>query len=154
MDGANKFVRGDAIAGIIITLANIIGGLAIGVFQNKMSFANAAQTYTLLTIGDGLVTQIPALIISTSAGIIVSRAGAGVESGRGNYLSNSLSAPSARNYRLRAFWIRYNSRAALDSILGLAALTGGLTLLIYRASRERKSAEREDKGKRGKGRSC
>jgi len=57
MDGANKFVRGDAIAGIIITLANIIGGLAIGVFQNNMSFANAAQTYTLLTIGDGLVTQ-------------------------------------------------------------------------------------------------
>ena len=66
MDGANKFVRGDAIAGIIITLANIMGGLAIGVFQNKMSFASAAQTYTLLTIGDGLVTQIPALIISTS----------------------------------------------------------------------------------------
>ena len=81
MDGANKFVRGDAIAGIIITLANIIGGLAIGVFQNKMSFASAAQTYTLLTIGDGLVTQIPALIISTSAGIIVSRAGAGLNLG-------------------------------------------------------------------------
>jgi flagellar biosynthesis protein FlhA len=75
MDGANKFVRGDAVAGIIITMANILGGLAIGVFQNKMSFASAAQTYTLLTIGDGLVTQIPALIISTSAGIIVSRAG-------------------------------------------------------------------------------
>ncbi len=75
MDGANKFVRGDAIAGIIITLINIIGGLAIGVFQNSMSFAQAAENYTLLTIGDGLVTQVPALIISTAAGIIVSRAG-------------------------------------------------------------------------------
>jgi flagellar biosynthesis protein FlhA len=76
MDGANKFVRGDAIAGIIITLVNILAGLAIGVFQKKMNFADAAQTYTLLTVGDGLVSQIPALIISTAAGIVVSRAGA------------------------------------------------------------------------------
>ena len=75
MDGANKFVRGDAIAGIVITLINILGGLTIGVLQNGMSFSNAAQNYTLLTVGDGLVTQIPALIISTAAGIIVSRAG-------------------------------------------------------------------------------
>jgi flagellar biosynthesis protein FlhA len=75
MDGANKFVRGDAIAGIIITLVNIAGGLAIGVFQNSMSFAKAAENYTLLTVGDGLVSQIPALIISTAAGIIVTRAG-------------------------------------------------------------------------------
>ncbi len=75
MDGANKFVRGDAIASIIITLINIIGGLTIGVLQHGMSFAHAAQNYTLLTVGDGLVSQIPALIVSTSAGIIVSRAG-------------------------------------------------------------------------------
>jgi len=75
MDGANKFVRGDAIAGIIITLINIFGGLAIGVLQNGMSFSGAAQNYTLLTVGDGLVTQIPALVISTAAGIVVSRAG-------------------------------------------------------------------------------
>lgn len=76
MDGANKFVRGDAIAGIIITLINIVAGLGIGVFQNNMSFAEASQTYTLLTVGDGLVTQIPALVVSTAAGIVVSRAGA------------------------------------------------------------------------------
>ncbi len=75
MDGANKFVRGDAIAGIIITLINILAGLSIGIFQNKMSFSDAAQTYTLLTVGDGLVTQMPALLVSTAAGIIVSRAG-------------------------------------------------------------------------------
>ncbi len=76
MDGANKFVRGDAIAGIIITFVNILAGLAIGVFQKDMNFADAAQTYTLLTVGDGLVSQIPALIISTAVGIVVSRAGA------------------------------------------------------------------------------
>ena len=74
MDGANKFVKGDAIAGILITLINIVAGLIIGVFQNGMDFADAARTYTLLTVGDGLVTQIPALIVATAAGIIVTRA--------------------------------------------------------------------------------
>ncbi|RLB42911.1 MAG: flagellar biosynthesis protein FlhA [Deltaproteobacteria bacterium] len=74
MDGASKFVRGDAIAGIIITLINIIGGLVIGVIQKHLDLSTAVQNYTLLTIGDGLVSQIPALIISTAAGILVSRA--------------------------------------------------------------------------------
>ncbi|MBX3022579.1 MAG: flagellar biosynthesis protein FlhA [Bdellovibrionales bacterium] len=73
MDGASKFVRGDAIAGIIITLINIVGGLLIGVFQKGLDLQTAAKTYTMLTIGDGLVTQIPALIISTAAGIVVTR---------------------------------------------------------------------------------
>ncbi len=76
MDGASKFVRGDAIAGIIITLINIIGGLLIGTLQKGMPIGEAARTYTILTIGDGLVAQIPALITSTAAGIIVSRAAA------------------------------------------------------------------------------
>ncbi|MBL7179780.1 MAG: flagellar biosynthesis protein FlhA [Pseudomonadota bacterium] len=74
MDGAAKFVRGDAIAGIIITLINIIGGFIIGVLQKKLSVIDAAQNYTLLTVGDGLVSQIPALTISTAAGLVVSRA--------------------------------------------------------------------------------
>jgi len=82
MDGASKFVRGDAVAGLIITLVNIVAGLAIGVLQNGMSFSSAAQNYTLLTVGDGLVTQIPALIISTAAGIVVSRAGSETSLGR------------------------------------------------------------------------
>ncbi|NIA19700.1 MAG: flagellar biosynthesis protein FlhA [Xanthomonadaceae bacterium] len=73
MDGASKFVRGDAIAGILITLINIIGGFVIGTFQQGMSMAEAAQNYTILTVGDGLVSQIPALIISTAAGIIITR---------------------------------------------------------------------------------
>ena len=73
MDGAAKFVRGDAIAGIIITLINILGGFVIGVFQQKLTMVDAVQNYTLLTVGDGLVSQIPSLTIATAAGIIVSR---------------------------------------------------------------------------------
>ncbi len=75
MDGASKFVRGDAIAGILIVFINMIGGIVIGTLQRGMSLADAAQTFTLLTIGDGLVAQIPALIVSTAAGIIVTRSG-------------------------------------------------------------------------------
>ena len=85
MDGASKFVRGDAIAGILITVINIIGGLIIGVTQHGMPMAEAAGTFTLLSIGDGLVSQIPALLISTAAGIIVSRA-----SGDGGSLATDL----------------------------------------------------------------
>ena len=73
MDGASKFVRGDAVAGIIIMLINVVGGLAVGVLQHDLDFATAANNYTLLTIGDGLVAQIPALVISTAAGLVVSR---------------------------------------------------------------------------------
>jgi flagellar biosynthesis protein FlhA len=76
MDGASKFVRGDAIAGIVINLVNILGGLAIGSLQRGLPIGEAVRTYTRLTIGDGLVTQVPALIVSTSAGIVVSRAAA------------------------------------------------------------------------------
>jgi len=74
MDGASKFVKGDAIAGIIILIINVLGGLIIGVTMKGMSFAEAGQTFSVLTIGDGLVSQIPALLISTAAGIIVTRA--------------------------------------------------------------------------------
>ncbi len=75
MDGASKFVRGDAVAGIIIMLINVIGGLFVGVLQHNMDVGAAAKTYTLLTIGDGLVAQIPALIISIAAGMVVTRVG-------------------------------------------------------------------------------
>ena len=79
MDGASKFVRGDAIAGILITAVNIVGGLTIGVLQLKMDILEALAIYTLLTVGDGLITQIPALIVSTAAGIVVSRAASETE---------------------------------------------------------------------------
>ena len=75
MDGAAKFVRGDAMAGIIITFINVIGGIIIGVAQNDMAFTDAADSYTRLTVGDGLVSQIPALIVSTAAGMLVTKGG-------------------------------------------------------------------------------
>ncbi len=73
MDGAAKFVRGDAIAGLMITFINVIGGIIIGVAQQDLTFSQAAETYTILTVGDGLVSQIPALIVSTGAGLLVSK---------------------------------------------------------------------------------
>lgn len=73
MDGASKFVRGDAVAGLLITIINVLGGFIIGVAQQKMSLTDALKVYTLLTVGDGLVTQIPALIVSTAAGVIVTK---------------------------------------------------------------------------------
>jgi len=86
MDGASKFVRGEAIAGLLIILINIVGGFIVGVVQYKMTFLSAAQTFTILTIGDGLVSQIPALMISTAAGLIVSRAAS--EENMGKELGN------------------------------------------------------------------
>ncbi|MBL7545729.1 MAG: flagellar biosynthesis protein FlhA [Bdellovibrionaceae bacterium] len=80
MDGASKFVRGDAIAGIVIMVINVVGGLLIGVIQKNLDFATAAKYYTMLTIGDGLLAQIPALIISTAAGMIVTRSSGNEES--------------------------------------------------------------------------
>ena len=74
MDGASKFVKGDAIAGIIIIIINIIGGLSIGIFQQGMEWGDALHKYTLLTVGDGIVTQIPSLIIAVASGIIITRA--------------------------------------------------------------------------------
>src|SRR5574344_543465 len=87
MDGASKFVKGDATASIVITAINIIGGLIIGMIQLKMNFQNAVSTYTILTVGDGLVSQIPALLISTATGLIVSRA-----TGQDDSLSQDINA--------------------------------------------------------------
>ena len=81
MDGASKYVRGDAVAGIIVTVINIVGGLVVGLVQHDMGFADALKNYTLLAIGDGLVAQIPSLIISTAAGVVVSRVASDVDIG-------------------------------------------------------------------------
>ena len=90
MDGASKFIRGEAIAGLVITCINIIGGILIGTLQRGLDLATSAQTYTILTIGDGLVSQIPALTVSTSAGILVSRAAA--EAGMGRDIATQFAA--------------------------------------------------------------
>jgi flagellar biosynthesis protein FlhA len=89
MDGASKFVRGDAIAGLMIVAINVVGGIIIAVAQKGMSFSDATQTFTLLTVGDGLVSQMPALIVSTAAGLMVSKAG--VEGSTDKALMNQLS---------------------------------------------------------------
>lgn len=116
MDGASKFVRGDAIAGIIITLINIIGGLLIGVIQKNLDIATAAKYYTMLTIGDGLLTQIPALIISTAAGTIVTRSGS--DDNMGAELASQLLVNP------RAIYIA-------ASVIGLLALVPGLPTLPF-----------------------
>ena len=98
MDGASKFVRGDAVAGIIITAINVIGGIIIGVAQNGLTFNEAAQTYTILTVGDGLVTQIPALVISVSAGFLVTKSNSDQESSQ-NVIGKQLGSNP------RALWL-------------------------------------------------
>lgn len=97
MDGSSKFVRGDAIAGIIITVVNIVAGLIIGILQDGMGAMEAVQTYTVLTVGDGLVSQIPALIVSTAAGIVVTKVNTETESlgAADNLIQQILSQPQA-----------------------------------------------------------
>jgi flagellar biosynthesis protein FlhA len=145
MDGANKFVRGDAVAGIIITLINIMGGLAIGVFQNRMTFADAAQTYTLLTIGDGLVSQIPALIVSTAAGLIVSRAGSESSLGR-EITSQILFQPKAIGVSA-AVLLGFALVPGLPSVpfLSLSVLAGTLAYLVHRSGKMKLETEQERK---------
>ena len=137
MDGAAKFVSGDAIAGIIITLVNIVGGILIGVAQQKMDIATAAETYTILTVGDGLVSQIPALIISTSAGIIVSRAGS--ESTMGSEIGRQFMKNPPALYLAGGIIFMFGLMPGLPTIpftvLGLTA-----TGIAYVANRRRQQA--------------
>ena len=114
MDGASKFVRGDAIAGILITAINIVGGIIIGVAQNDMSFSDAARVFTLLTVGDGLIAQIPALIISTAAGIIATRNSNNV--GLGAQVGNEFGAHP------KAFYVTAGAIGAFALIPGFPGL--------------------------------
>ena len=136
MDGANKFVRGDAIAGIIITLINILGGLAIGVFQNGMNFSDAAQNYTLLTVGDGLVSQVPALIVSTAAGIIVSRAGS--ESSLGRDITSQVLFQHRAIGIAAGVLLGFAMIPGLPSLpfLALAATAAAVADVVYKAGQE------------------
>jgi flagellar biosynthesis protein FlhA len=115
MDGASKFVRGDAIAGLIITAINIVGGLLAGVMRDHMSFGRAVETYTVLTIGDGLISQMPALLVSTAAGVLVTRSeGADLGTQVGGQIFGS---PRALKYSAM--------------VLGLLALLPGLPALAF-----------------------
>jgi len=142
MDGASKFVRGDAIAGIIITLINIVGGLLVGIFQKDLNLATAAEYYTMLTIGDGLVSQIPALIISTAAGTVVTRSS--TERNIGIEIVGQLFL------KPRAMFIVSGILAFLGLIPGLPGtpffvLGGGMGFvawLVYRYGKEREETQR------------
>lgn len=150
MDGANKFVRGDAIAGIVITLINIIGGLAIGVFQNDMSFVDAAQNYTLLTVGDGLVSQVPALIVSTAAGVIVTRAGA--ESSLGEEIASQILIQPKAIAVASGVLFGFAMVPGLPTVpfLILAVLSAGLAYIVFQALRANARIEEELKTKEEK----
>ena len=132
MDGASKFVRGDAIAGILITLVNIIGGLAIGMLQRDLLLAEAMQTYTLLTVGDGLVTQIPALITSTAAGIIVTRATS--EDNMGTDINKQLTGRPQAGMIAGAILLALGFLPGLPSgpFMGIGAALVGVALLVRR----------------------
>ncbi len=144
MDGASKFVRGEAIAGILVILVNIGGGFVIGVFQQDLPLLTAAQTYTILTIGDALVSQIPALIISTAAGIIVSRAAS----------EFSIGKELSRQFRLQpqAIGLSAGILLAMGLIPGLphvpfitlSLLVGGIAYLTLQESRRQVQRKEEE----------
>ena len=135
MDGASKFVRGDAVAGLLITFINIIGGIIVGVGQMDMSFADASSGYTLLTIGDGLVSQIPALIVSTAAGLLVSKAG--VEGAADKALFEQLSGyPQALG--MSSFVLAVMALLPGIPMLPFLVLSGGTGYLAYSITRKRK----------------
>ncbi len=142
MDGASKFVRGDAIAGVIITLVNIIGGLTIGVLQNGMSVSHAAQNYTLMTVGDGLVSQLPALVISTAAGIVVSRAGS--ESNLGAEISSQILFQPRAIAIAGAVLFGFGLVPGLPTVpfILLSIMAGGVA---YAAFQAKKAASEEEK---------
>lgn len=136
MDGASKFVRGDAIAGLLITFINLIGGIIIGVALNDLSFGDAVKTYTILTIGDGLAAQIPALIVSTAAGMLVTKAGVSGTADKAVFgqLSASSTPLSITSFLLLVI-------ALMPGIphlpfLVLAAITGFLAYLSTKTKRE------------------
>ncbi|HIJ95323.1 MAG TPA: flagellar biosynthesis protein FlhA [Desulfuromonadales bacterium] len=139
MDGASKFVRGDAVAGILIVLINIFGGLIIGVWQQGMPIMNALTNYTLLTIGEGLVAQIPALVISTAAGILVTRSAD--ENSFGQELTGQL-----LNYP-KAFSVSSGVMFLFALIPGLPhfafLLLSGVTFLLSKMAREKKDVVEE-----------
>jgi flagellar biosynthesis protein FlhA len=140
MDGASKFVRGDAIAGLLITFINVIGGIIIGVTQQNMGFGDAGRVYTILTVGDGLVSQIPALIVSTAAGLLVSKSGV------------SGQASKVLTKQLAAYPKALGMSAAVMAVIGILpgmplipfwALGGGAAWLAYTLGKQQDVASAE-----------
>ena len=143
MDGASKFVKGDAIAGIIITVINILGGFAIGMGQQGMDLVQALQRYTLLTVGDGLVSQIPALLIATATGIIITRAAS--DSSMGTEVTQQLfSQPKVlRVTSVVLMLFAFVPGLPVVPFLLLGGTTGGLAHVLEKAQMSRAIVEQE-----------
>ncbi len=147
MDGASKFVRGDAIAGLLIVAINIVGGIIIGVAQKGMSFTDASQTFTVLSVGDGLVSQMPALIISTAAGLMVSKAG--VEGATDKALIGQLSFyPQALGIAAAVMAI-ISVMPGMPTLVfvGLAAVIGGAAWIAHKNKRVAEAAIHAEEAK-------
>ena len=145
MDGASKFVRGDAIAGLLVLLINVIGGMVIGIMQQGLSFAEAGHAYTLLSVGDGLVTQVPALIVSIAAGLLVSKAGVSGAADKA-LLSQFSGYPKALGMSAAVMLVM----ALLPGIpmIPFLALGGGTAGLAYAIDRRRKRSAAADDAKK------
>lgn len=143
MDGASKFVRGDAVAGILILVINILGGLMIGMVQHNLSFDLAAEYYSLLTIGDGLVAQIPSLLLSTAAAIMVTRQNSSQDMGK-QIFSQMFGSPKALTVAAVILFIMGIVPGMPHvAFLSLAALAGGAAWLFHKRSLERQAAQEE-----------
>ncbi|MCH7831452.1 MAG: FHIPEP family type III secretion protein, partial [Proteobacteria bacterium] len=141
MDGAAKFVRGDAIAGILITFINIIAGMIIGVVQKDLSFAEAADLYTRLTVGDGLVSQIPALIVSTAAGLVVTKAGISGPTEKALFKQLGGQPRALGLVSFLSFGLALLPGMPIVPFLGLSILTGGGAWFVHYRDRQIKEEE-------------
>lgn len=142
MDGASKFVRGDAVAGLVITAINLAGGLFIGVFESGMTLSEAGSVFSRLTVGDGLVTQMPALLISLAAGLLVSRSSRPVDLPQ-EFLRQLFSRPQVLAVAAFFLGLLVFTRLPAIPLLSIAAGCGGLAYLLSHASKNRQQAALE-----------
>lgn len=144
MDGASKFVRGDAVAGLVITGINIVGGLMIGILQHNMPVSAAASTFTILTIGDGLVAQIPAILVSTAAGIVMTRAG--VESDLSRDITRQLLINPKAMFTASGILFIFGLIPGLPHIpfLFISAVIGGIAYALHKSPVEQDVEEKPD----------
>ncbi len=143
MDGAAKFVRGDAIAGLLITFINVVGGIIIGVAQRDMAFSDATDTFTRLTVGDGLVSQIPALIVSTAAGMLVTKAGVSGPMEEAVFGQLGRKPKSLVMVSILGFALALVPGIPAFPFLLLATTTGGIAFVLHRTASRKEEAERE-----------
>jgi flagellar biosynthesis protein FlhA len=144
MDGASKFVRGDAIAGLLITFINLIGGMVIGIVQRDLSFSQAVESYTILTIGDGLVSQIPALIVSTSAGLLVSKSGVKGSTDKAIFAQLGTHPQALALVSFIMALMAFMPAIPAVPFLFISASVGGIAWYIYQQGKEKEVAQEQE----------